>query len=149
MSLQHTQQTNPDVPRLQSTGMGITSQYYIILVKKKNIAGYFGLQSPKLEHLEYVTNKTTGASFRLMDKIATKWKIIGLMLGMEYDHLNEIGKEWNTNFDRLADVLAYWQANDNPHHDTYPHSWQGLRTLLNDAGATEIANQYFDFLSKI
>lgn len=86
-----------------------------------------------------------------MDKIATNWKKIGFRLGMEYDQLKSLEEERRTNFDRLAEVFDYWRKNASqlPHHEDYPHSWQGLRTLLNDIDVAEIANQYFDFLSNM
>lgn len=112
---------------------------------------YLGLKGPDIEHLHFIKNRMTGASFRLMERIATKWKTIGFVLAMEYDQLQSLEEEKQTNYERLTAVFAKWCVNasqmPNGHH--YPHSWEGLRAILGDAELKEIATQYFDFLSSL
>ena len=110
---------------------------------------YFGREAPTIENLCIaVIDHPTDKRFNLSNHISDSWKTIGLTLGMELGLLNSIGRSRYDDAERLMTVFSRWLENAAglPHHSRYPLSWQGLNTLLEDIGKTEVAKQYFEFL---
>ena len=113
---------------------------------------YFGREAPTIEDLCIaVIDHPTDKRFNLSNHISDSWKTIGLTLGMELGLLNSIGRNRYDDADRLMTVFRRWLENAAglPHHAGYPLSWQGLNTLLEDIGKTEVAKQYFEFLDDL
>ena len=113
---------------------------------------YFGRETPTIGELCIaVIDHPKDKRFNLSNHISDCWKNIGLTLGMELGLLNSIGRNRYDDAERLLTVFSRWLKNAAglPHHARYPLSWQGLNTLLEDIGKTEVAKEYFEFLGDL
>ena len=114
---------------------------------------YFGREAPTMEDLcVAVIDHPTGKRFNLVHHISSRWRKIGLKLGMEYNQLESIERRFRYNDEEiLMNVFKLWVENADglPHHARYPLSWQGLYTLLENIGKMEVAKQYFEFLGNV
>ena len=95
-------------------------------------------------------NRKTGERYRLSDKISSKWRMIGTLLGIEDDLLDSIDMDHGYNDKKLRRVLGKWfeNAGQMNNRDEYPLTWKGLKILLEDIEKAEIAKEYFDFLKR-
>ena len=87
-------------------------------------------------------------TFCLTEKIADKWRTIGVLLNLTYSKLQSLADEYRQEQKecyRAAAVLGLWL--DNPSPD-YPATWQGLIDLLEDSQLGEVATELRTVLSK-
>ena len=106
-----------------------------------------GRSAPTMMDLECMIAKN-GESFELLEKLADGWRHIGNHLGIDYKKLNAIASGQSQNEDRLREVFSVWleEAEQLPHKEHYPLSWNGLRTLISNSKHPEVATDYFNFL---
>lgn len=104
-----------------------------------------------MQNIAVVINQKTSERFKLQERIASSWRTIGATLGLETRQLNECGRNFLLDEDRLTDVLRNWFDNacQMPNYSTYPRTWKGFYTLLKHSNREEDAKAFFRFLDRI
>lgn len=79
-------------------------------------------------------------TFRLVDKVSSKWRAFGSRVSLEPDQL----EAWETRFQRDSTrcwcmIMQHW-LNRGGTHD-YPKTWDGLYKMLRDVQCSEVANE--------
>ena len=87
----------------------------------------------------------------MTNRLLLFWKAIGTRLGIASGILDSLEYDCKTNQQRLDFVLGRWFSNAGglPNSAEYPLSWQGLCNLLESIGERSLAEEYFDFLSRM
>lgn len=76
--------------------------------------------------------------FQLLEKISTKWKDIGTLIGLLPSKLEVISKQNGPDsVECCRAVLNLWVEN---HTERYSFTWDGLIELLEDIGMTTAAS---------
>lgn len=75
--------------------------------------------------------------FRLMDKIGTKWQVIGQCIGLASYKLDLIDRENRETAVRLERVMTEWLCGEGAGH--YPVTWEGLYHLLEEINMNAVA----------
>ena len=84
--------------------------------------------------------------FHLIEKIAYKWQLVGVLIGIEKGQLEFISVQYQNNIEECCQaVLTRWQENPPP---DYPPTWGGLIELLEDSNLAEVITELKDALSK-
>jgi hypothetical protein len=84
--------------------------------------------------------------FYLMEEIDTKWRDIGLLLGLSLTQLESIEIEYRDKpTECCRAVLGKWLENP---PDEYPITWNGLIDLLEDCKLTQAVKELKSVLSK-
>ena len=79
-------------------------------------------------------------SFTLKERVATKWRVIGLLLDMETSQLERIEEEVKgSDIERWVRVMEWWLKGKGS--DQYPVGWDGLYDLLIDVSEEAVADE--------
>ena len=85
-------------------------------------------------------------TFCLTEKIANKWRTIGVLLNLTYSKLQSLADKYRQEQKECCQtVLGLWLGNPPP---DYPATWQGLIDLLEDSQLAEVATELRTVLSK-
>lgn len=77
-------------------------------------------------------------TFRLVDRVSSRWRKFGILLGLTMNQLEAWDDQHRGNASICWNkVMEYWLAGDDV--DDYPATWEGLYTLLNDCTFSEVA----------
>ena len=94
-----------------------------------NLAGN-SLSIGALHHLKWINEKGHTMSYKLVGKISTKWRDIGLAIGLTIDQLTAWDYQYRGNVILCwTRVMECWLKGES---DEYPATWNGLYTLLED-----------------
>ena len=75
--------------------------------------------------------------FKLGQKISSKWRDIGYQIDMTQNELDGLGKQKGQDSDECwTAVMGKWLQGQGS--SDYPVTWEGLYTLLDDIGVSEI-----------
>ena len=81
-----------------------------------------------------------------MERISSKWRDIGELVGISFQQLACMAKEHHGNhMDCCRAVLGFWL--DNPPEE-YPTTWKGLLQLLDDCRLGQVVSELKIVLSK-
>ena len=81
-----------------------------------------------------------------MERISSKWRDIGDLVGLSFQQLECMAKEYrDKHMDCCRAVLGHWL--DNPPED-YPMTWRGLIELLEDCQLGQVVSELKNVLSK-
>ena len=97
------------------------------------------LSSLSLNLLKWKDEQGRQQTFRLVDRVSSKWKQFGLLLGLEPNQLDALKLDnpgqtamcWNI-------VMEHWRKGDSVQ---YPPTWEGLYTLLEDMEFSRFADE--------
>lgn len=98
---------------------------------------------PSIKSLNLIKQK--GESFRLVDKVGTKWKSIGYRLDISDDVLSGWHGDLRDTKQLWNKVMNHWLTTGGT--PDYPLTWEGLYELLKDVECTEITKQLEEFVS--
>ena len=75
--------------------------------------------------------------FRLVDKVSFKWQAFGSLIKLEDDQLDAWASDFPQDTSRRCwrKVMGHWIENGGG----YPVTWDGLCSMLNDVGKSEVA----------
>ena len=112
--------------------------------------GYRGRFQPQAQDLAFIKDKD-GNKFRLFQEIAIHWKRIARILELTPSHITRIQHIQRSGYDYsdcVEEVFQVWFCNASvlPKSEEYPLSWYGLAQLLNTAGLSPVAKEYFKVL---
>lgn len=94
-------------------------------------------------------NKAGTETFSVTHDVAPVWRNIGKTLGIEKSDLDVVANQlFEFDDQRLEMVWSMWFNKELPNKEKYPHSWKGLRKLLEDSGKGTVATDCFEFLKK-
>ena len=84
--------------------------------------------------------------FYLMERISSKWRDIGELIGLSFERLNCLAREHhNIYIDCCRAVLGHWL--ENPPAE-YPITWRGLIELLQDSELGQMVTELKNALSR-
>lgn len=90
-----------------------------------------------LTHLEWTDSEGDAQKIRTIDTMCSRWKDVGILIGMEYGLLEAIAEKRHLDGPLCCvDVLNHWLAFGS---EEYAPSWKGLHALLKDAELSEVA----------
>ena len=75
----------------------------------------------------------------LVDEVSFGWITFGLRVGLKMDRLKAWEKQYHEDTTRCwLEVMEHWLNKEGT--DDYPAMWEGLHTLLKDAGHPKVAH---------
>ena len=90
-----------------------------------------------LHHLKWVDKKGHTRTYKLVDKISTKWRDIGLAIGLTTDRLTAWDDQYRGNVLLCwTRVMERWLKGVS---DEYSATWEGLYDLLEDTEFSQIS----------
>ena len=104
---------------------------------------------PSVNKLGFIKTKDKKRNFRLTEEVGEKWQRIATTLGIANSKVSIIGSMPHADdTQRVTKVFQEWVDNASglPNSKDYPHSWAGLRELLEDSGLAGVADRFFDVL---
>lgn len=85
--------------------------------------------------------------FYLIKKVSSKWSDFGCRFEREENELCDLNDECRENAEKWRKVMQVWLDNDGA--PDYPASWEGVVTVLEDVGYSEVARQLETVLASV
>ena len=120
-----------------------------LLHAEKAVSHFSSLSTILLTHLKLIKwedKQGQKQKFYLMDKIESKWRDIGQLLGLSISQLDDLSTKYQDKpTECCRAVLGWWL--DKPPPD-YPATWNGLIELLEDCQLSHVVTELKTVLSK-
>ena len=88
-------------------------------------------------------------TFKLMEKVSTKWRDIGYQIDLTKNTIDGYAIKHGNDPERCWDeVMSKW-CEDGQGSDEYPVTWDGLYQLLKDVEAAQVAEQLEKAVAKL
>ena len=120
------------------------------MINDTNVSYFLLLFSPEKKPTQALLNFVRNGedTYRLLSKVALRWHDIASVLQLE-DIQNIKANKMYDDTERADHVFNEWFRNaPNLCEGKYLLTWKGLYDLLDDAGLSQIADEFFDTLEK-